>query len=164
MILGLIGNFSFFSGSAMILIFCLHNFCFNVHAGTHTHTHTHTDRERGRGERDVLNVHITYTAQALKMNDTLLELYLADNKLMPTDGIQLGNLLRYNFTLQLLDVRNNHLQVNIIIISINRHWLSLIITSNIRSMSHEWYNQNIIYLFGLCSIEYSTFMYWGAVC
>lgn len=48
---------------------------------------------------------------ALKVNETLKELYLADNKLMPSDGIQLGSLLRYNRTLHLLDLRNNHLQV-----------------------------------------------------
>ncbi|CAL1527121.1 unnamed protein product [Lymnaea stagnalis] len=47
---------------------------------------------------------------ALKMNEILQELFLADNKLMPTDGVQLGNLLRYNHKLCLLDLRNNHLQ------------------------------------------------------
>ncbi|KAI8744502.1 protein phosphatase 1 regulatory subunit 37 [Biomphalaria glabrata] len=47
---------------------------------------------------------------ALKANETLQELFLADNKLMPTDGVQLGNLLRYNHKLSLLDLRNNHLQ------------------------------------------------------
>ena len=46
------------------------------------------------------------------MNDTLRELFLAENKLMPSDGIQLGNMLKFNHRLQLLDVRNNHLQVN----------------------------------------------------
>lgn len=51
------------------------------------------------------------TVAALKVNETLKELYLADNKLMPSDGIQLGSLLRYNRTLHLLDLRNNHLQV-----------------------------------------------------
>ncbi|XP_041352316.1 protein phosphatase 1 regulatory subunit 37-like isoform X2 [Gigantopelta aegis] len=47
---------------------------------------------------------------ALKMNEILEELFLADNKLMPSDGIQLGTLLKFNHHLQLLDVRNNHLQ------------------------------------------------------
>ncbi|XP_005095190.1 protein phosphatase 1 regulatory subunit 37 homolog isoform X2 [Aplysia californica] len=47
---------------------------------------------------------------ALKMNETLQELFLADNKLMPTDGAQLGTLMRYNHKLSLLDLRNNHLQ------------------------------------------------------
>ena len=49
---------------------------------------------------------------ALKMNETLQELFLADNKLVPTDGAQLGNLLRYNHRLGLLDLRNNHLAVS----------------------------------------------------
>jgi hypothetical protein len=40
------------------------------------------------------------------------ELFLADNRLMPTDGIQLGNLLKYNHVLELLDLRNNQLQVS----------------------------------------------------
>ncbi|KAK3702635.1 hypothetical protein RRG08_042624 [Elysia crispata] len=47
---------------------------------------------------------------ALKMNETLQELFLAENKLMPSDGVQLGNLMRYNHYLGLLDLRNNHLQ------------------------------------------------------
>ena len=47
---------------------------------------------------------------ALKMNEILKELFLADNRLMPTDGIQLGNLLKYNHVLELLDLRNNQLQ------------------------------------------------------
>lgn len=50
---------------------------------------------------------------ALKMNEILVELFLADNRLMPSDGIQLGNLLKYNHKLQLLDIRNNHLQVRV---------------------------------------------------
>ena len=45
------------------------------------------------------------------MNEILRELYLADNKLMPSDGIQLGNMLKFNHKLALLDLRNNHLQV-----------------------------------------------------
>ena len=47
------------------------------------------------------------------MNDILQELFLADNRLMPSDGIQLGNLLKYNHSLTLLDLRNNHLQVSV---------------------------------------------------
>ena len=42
------------------------------------------------------------------MNETMRELYLADNRLQATDAIQLGNLLKYNYTLRLLDIRNNH--------------------------------------------------------
>lgn len=52
-----------------------------------------------------------FAVAALKMNETLQELFLADNRLMPSDGIQLGNLLKYNHSLTLLDLRNNHLQV-----------------------------------------------------
>lgn len=45
-------------------------------------------------------------AAALKLNTGLKELYLADNDLGVTDAIQLGGLLRSNFTLQLLDIRS----------------------------------------------------------
>ena len=54
---------------------------------------------------------IDYLVSALEINQVLRELFLADNKLMPTDGIQLGHMLKVNHTLQLLDVRNNHMQV-----------------------------------------------------
>ncbi|NXS77194.1 PPR37 phosphatase, partial [Erpornis zantholeuca] len=48
-------------------------------------------------------------ATALKMNVTLRELYLADNKLNGLqDSAQLGNLLKFNCHLQILDLRNNH--------------------------------------------------------
>ncbi|XP_028333902.1 protein phosphatase 1 regulatory subunit 37 isoform X2 [Physeter macrocephalus] len=48
-------------------------------------------------------------ATALKMNMTLRELYLADNKLNGLqDSAQLGNLLKLNCSLQILDLRNNH--------------------------------------------------------
>jgi protein phosphatase 1 regulatory subunit 37 len=42
---------------------------------------------------------------ALKLNVGLRELYLSDNDLGVVDAIQLGGLLRSNFTLQLLDIR-----------------------------------------------------------
>lgn len=43
------------------------------------------------------------------MNMTLRELYLADNKLNGLqDSAQLGNLLKFNCSLQILDLRNNH--------------------------------------------------------
>ena len=54
-----------------------------------------------------------FSVAALKMNEILQELFLADNRLMPSDGIQLGNLLKYNHSLILLDLRNNHLQVSV---------------------------------------------------
>jgi len=44
-------------------------------------------------------------AAALKLNSGLRELYLSDNDLDVTDAIQLGGILRSNFTLQLLDIR-----------------------------------------------------------
>ncbi|XP_014664866.1 PREDICTED: protein phosphatase 1 regulatory subunit 37-like [Priapulus caudatus] len=47
---------------------------------------------------------------ALKQNQTLRELFLSDNKLTPSDGMQVGSLLRVNSSLQLLDLRNNNLQ------------------------------------------------------
>ncbi|XP_072919989.1 protein phosphatase 1 regulatory subunit 37 [Hemitrygon akajei] len=49
-------------------------------------------------------------ATALKMNMTLRELFLADNKLNGLqDAAQLGNLLKFNCTIQLMDLRNNHI-------------------------------------------------------
>ncbi|PRD29003.1 UNVERIFIED_CONTAM: Protein phosphatase 1 regulatory subunit 37 [Trichonephila clavipes] len=47
---------------------------------------------------------------ALKLNNTLLELHLGENKICSADGLQLGNLLRSNSTLELLDLRTNNLQ------------------------------------------------------
>lgn len=50
------------------------------------------------------------TATALKMNMNLRELYLADNKLNGLqDSAQLGNLLKFNYNIQILDLRNNHI-------------------------------------------------------
>lgn len=49
-------------------------------------------------------------ATALKMNMNLRELYLADNKLNSLqDSAQLGNLLKFNCSIQILDLRNNHI-------------------------------------------------------
>nr|XP_014425238.1 protein phosphatase 1 regulatory subunit 37 [Pelodiscus sinensis] len=49
-------------------------------------------------------------ATALKMNMTLRELYLADNKLNGLqDSAQLGNLLKFNCYIHILDLRNNHI-------------------------------------------------------
>lgn len=50
------------------------------------------------------------SATALKMNMNLRELYLADNKLNGLqDSAQLGNLLKFNCYIQILDLRNNHI-------------------------------------------------------
>ena len=52
----------------------------------------------------------SWTATALKMNMNLRELYLADNKLNGLqDSAQLGNLLKFNYNIQILDLRNNHI-------------------------------------------------------
>jgi len=52
-----------------------------------------------------------FPVAALKMNETLRELFIGENKMTATDGVQIGNLLKYNHRLELLDLRNNHLQV-----------------------------------------------------
>ncbi len=50
------------------------------------------------------------SATALKMNMNLRELYLAENKLNGLqDSAQLGNLLKFNYNIQILDLRNNHI-------------------------------------------------------
>lgn len=49
-------------------------------------------------------------ATALKMNMNLRELYLSDNKLNGLqDSAQLGNLLKFNYNIHILDLRNNHI-------------------------------------------------------
>ena len=48
---------------------------------------------------------------ALRTNVYLRELYLADNKMLPVDGLQLAALLRANHSIEVLDLRNNQLQV-----------------------------------------------------
>lgn len=57
-------------------------------------------------------------AAALKLNTGLKELYLADNDLGVTDAIQLGGLLRSNFTLQLLDVRSVQHLLSLFVLSL----------------------------------------------
>lgn len=47
---------------------------------------------------------------ALKLNTNLRELYLGDNKICSADGVQIGNLLRANACLDILDLRKNHIQ------------------------------------------------------
>ncbi|KAM8953970.1 protein phosphatase 1 regulatory subunit 37 [Pelodytes ibericus] len=49
-------------------------------------------------------------ATALKMNIVLRELYLSDNRLNSLqDSAQLGNVLKFNGCIQILDLRNNHI-------------------------------------------------------
>lgn len=47
---------------------------------------------------------------AMKFNENLEELYLSRNHLAPEDGQHLGNILRSNHTLRVLDVSDNNLQ------------------------------------------------------
>ena len=47
----------------------------------------------------------------LKLNQTLAEVFLGDNFLVPADAATLAAMLKLNFALQLVDVRNNMLQV-----------------------------------------------------
>ena len=48
---------------------------------------------------------------AIKENNYIKELYLAETKLMSTDGIYLGGFLKENRTLEILDLRSNQLNV-----------------------------------------------------
>lgn len=50
-----------------------------------------------------------HLAAALRLNTGVKELYLADNELAIVDAVQLGNLLRSNTTLQIMDVSNNQI-------------------------------------------------------
>ena len=52
------------------------------------------------------------SASAVKFNRSLKDLFLGDNKLISSDGQCLGAMLKGNQTLQLLDLRNNPLQVS----------------------------------------------------
>ena len=66
------------------------------------------------------------------MNEILKELFIGDNKLVSTDGVQVGNLLKFNHRLELLDLRNNHLQVHITFHRVLSLWLIYtgLVTSN----------------------------------
>ena len=54
---------------------------------------------------------------ALKQNTSIRDLYLAENRLVPSDAIHLGSMLKHNRGVKLLDLRNNHIQVNVKFIS-----------------------------------------------
>ena len=56
------------------------------------------------------NIILYPTVAALKLNTNLRELYLGDNKICSADGVQIGNLLRANACLDILDLRKNHIQ------------------------------------------------------
>jgi protein phosphatase 1 regulatory subunit 37 len=49
-------------------------------------------------------------AASVKENKVITEIYLSDNKLQPSDGQTICNILRENKHLELLDLRNNNLQ------------------------------------------------------
>ncbi|KAF7487671.1 Protein phosphatase 1 regulatory subunit 37 [Sarcoptes scabiei] len=49
---------------------------------------------------------------SIKFNTSLRELYLSENKISSTDCVQIGNLLRGNSFLNVLDLRNNLIQDN----------------------------------------------------
>lgn len=50
---------------------------------------------------------------ALKTNTVLSDLFLGNNRLIADDMVHLGNILKINNTLQLLDLRDNNIQVTI---------------------------------------------------
>lgn len=47
---------------------------------------------------------------ALRINPSIRELFLADNRLMPSDAFHIGGMLKHNTGLKLLDLRNNNMQ------------------------------------------------------
>ena len=49
-------------------------------------------------------------ATALKDNQQIKEIYLADNKIQPSDGQSIGAMIKDNNCLELIDLRNNNLQ------------------------------------------------------
>ncbi len=59
-----------------------------------------------------LSLSLLHIVAAMKFNENLEELYLSRNHLAPEDGQHLGNILRSNHTLRVLDVSDNNLQVD----------------------------------------------------
>ena len=59
-----------------------------------------------------MHIHLSVGSDGAEDERVLRDLFLADNKLMPSDGVHLGSLLRFNHKLKLLDVRNNQLGVS----------------------------------------------------
>ena len=49
-------------------------------------------------------------ATALKDNEQIKEVYLADNKIQPSDGQSIASIIKDNKCLEMLDLRNNNLQ------------------------------------------------------
>jgi Ran GTPase-activating protein (RanGAP) involved in mRNA processing and transport len=48
---------------------------------------------------------------AMKFNENLQELHIANNNLLPEDAMNIGGILRTNHTLRVLDMRDNYIQV-----------------------------------------------------
>ena len=65
----------------------------------------------------------------MKFNRNLKDLFLGDNKLSQCDGQSLGAMLKGNEHLQLLDLRNNPLQVNLFVIKSNL---------NLNKLTFQW--------------------------
>lgn len=51
-----------------------------------------------------------FAVSSIKFNTSVRELYLGENKICSADCVQLGNLLRGNSYLNVLDLRNNLIQ------------------------------------------------------
>ena len=55
---------------------------------------------------------LLFLGTGIKFNQSISELFLGDNFLVASDASTLAAMLKSNTTLQLLDVRNNMLQVS----------------------------------------------------
>ena len=55
-------------------------------------------------------MYFKHTAESLKMNASVCELYIGSNKLLASDAIRIGSLLKLNRTIRVLDLRTNNLQ------------------------------------------------------
>lgn len=63
-------------------------------------------------EQKVLNsIFLKTIVNAIKDNECIKELYLAENKLLSTDGMYIGGFLKENRWLEILDLRLNQLNV-----------------------------------------------------
>lgn len=54
-----------------------------------------------------------FLVSALQFSETVQELFLADNRLTPTDMIHVGAALKHGWKIKLLDLRNNSILVGI---------------------------------------------------
>ena len=103
------------------------------------------DKKSGQNKH-VIWYSVYVPVAALKMNEVLKELFIGDNKLMSTDGVQVGNLLKFNHKLELLDLRNNHLQVG----GKHFYWLSwsvIVLTCSVLHLDMNRYMYLEIFFF-----------------